>query len=428
MQDEHEERSVMDTAFLKQVGRYVLTAILSLLVIFYLLYHLFNGFNVEIETEPAFLTTQHETLTLDAYVIRNETVLYAKTGGGVNYAFEDGEKVSKNAKIADVYSDEGGRTLTAEIIEIDNKIAVLENSNEEKNNPSSDTQIIDSRINELYYSIREKIEQGDLEYALRKKNELLTLLNKRQIVVQAVESFDDKIVSYRNERNAVASQMSDISETLYADRSGYFYTTVDGYESIFTVEAAESLTLESFDRMVSSEPSSGSGNAVGKIVTDYNWYIVCEITKEQNRFFSEGSSYRVIFPYSASEEISMKLQRIVSPTDSDRILLLFQTGTLPEGFNYLRKQEIEVVQSEYTGYKVPLSSVRMVDGVQGVYILVGNVVKFKTVEPLLEQNDYYIVKEQPTWMEDENYQIKLGLYDLIITKGTGLYDGKIVDA
>jgi len=418
----------MDTAFLKQVGRYVLTAIVSLLVIFYLIYHLFNGFASEIETEAAFITTMNETLTLDAYVIRNETVLHSQSGGGVNYAFEDGEKVSKNAKIADVYSDAGGRELTAEIIEIDNKITVLENSNAEKNSPASDTQIIDNRINSLYYLIREKLESGDIEYALRKKNELLTLLNKRQIVVQAVESFDDKILSYRNERGYVASQMSDISETLYADRTGYFYTTVDGYESIFTVEEAESLTLESFDRMVASSPVDRGGTAIGKIVTDYNWYVVCEITSEQNRIFTEGVSYRVIFPYSSSEEISMTLEKIVAPTDSDRVLLLFKTGTLPAGFNYLRKQEIEIVQSEYTGYKVPLSSVRMVDGQLGVYILVGNIVKFKTIEPLLEQNDYYIVKEQPNWMEDEEYQSKLGLYDLIITKGTGLYDGKIVDA
>lgn len=418
----------MDTKFIKNVVKYIVTAILSILVIAYFIYHLFNGFSTKIETEAAFLTTKRETISLDAYILREETVLYSNSGGGVNYLYEDGEKVSKDSKIADIYSSAGGSGLTEKIIDIDRKINVLEKSNSDKNISSSDTQAIDKKINELFYVMRDKIETGNIEYALRKRDELLTLLNRRLVLVQAVGGYEDKIVLLQGERTNLTTSMNDISETIYAKDSGYFYTMVDGYEDIFTVNNAQNMTLALFDEIISSPPKENTGDAIGKLVTNYNWYVVCEITKEQNRSFTENGSYDIVFPYSASEELNMTLERIIAPTDSDRVLLVFKTNVMPNGFNYLRKQEIEVVQSSYTGYKIPISSVRMVNGVQGVYILSGNIVTFKEITPLLEQNGYYIVKEQPTYLEDDEYYKKIGLYDLVITKGTGLYDGKIVDS
>ena len=421
------KKSEFDTVFLKNIAVYALTAVLCLLVIFYMLYHLFNRFSDEIETETAFLTTKREMLVLDAYLVRDERVLSSSAGGGANFLFENGERVSAGDEIVDIYSVNGGEALSEKIIELDKKITLLENSNTEKNSTSADTQIIDGKISQLYLAIREKIEEGDVEYALRKKNELLELLNKRQIVVQAVSGFDDQILLAKDERSRLTSSLSDISERLYAPKSGYFFTGVDGYESVFTLDKVESLSLSVFDEMIGSEPAE-TGFSVGKLVTDYHWYIICEITREENRSFSEGLTYQIVFPYSSSEEIDMTLKKIIAPTDSDRVLLLFESGNMPVGFNFLRKQEIEVVRNSYSGYQVPVSAVRMVDGKQGVYILVGNVIHFKEITPLLEQDDYYIVAEQPSWMDDENYRSKLGLYDQIITKGTNLYEGKIVDA
>ncbi len=394
-------------------------------MVVYLLYHLFRNFNEGYETEIVEKATARETITLDAYIFRNETALTSSYGTDLNYLCEDGEKVSKDLHFADVYSSDNGQ-LTDRIIEIDKKISLLESCNRQKDETLSDVQVIDSGINSLYYSLLQKSVSGDLEYAVREKNDLIELLNRRQIVVRVVDDFDDQITALKEERKRLSAGLSDVVANLYAPVSGYFYTSVDGYESIFTVDKIDTLDPVSFDAIVSAPPAS-TDNIVAKFVTDYRWYLVCEIRKDQNRYFSAGLSYSVVFPYS-SLTMELPLYKVVSSAEEDRVLLIFSSDLTPSDLTFYRMQEIVIIQREYKGYRVPVSSARLNNGQLGVYVLNGNIIRFKKIDPLLEQNGYYIVSPQPSWMADGSYKSWLGLYDRVITKGTGLYDGKIAES
>ena len=120
----------------------------------------------------------------------------------------------------------------------------------------------------------------------------------------------------------------------------------------------------------------------------------------------------------------MSLQRIVTSGEDDSIVLVFSTGNVPEGFNFLRKQSVEIVQQTYTGYRVPVSSVRIIDGKQGVFVKKGNLAVFKEIEPLVEIDGYFIVAQQDK--QDDDHSDKLAMYDLIITKGKNLYENKVI--
>ena len=187
------------------------------------------------------------------------------------------------------------------------------------------------------------------------------------------------------------------------------------------------MTLDEYYKTVESDPVDHTNSlAVGKLINSPEWYVLSEISADQLKKFTEGNTYPLTFPYNSDVVIKMKLERIIRENSSESVVLVFKTNTMPDNFNYLRKQSVQIVEESYTGYKVPANALRVVDGVKGVYILSGNTVKFKEVEVLVELNGYFIVKEQPTYLEDENYNKKLGLYDVIIISGKNLYDGKIV--
>ena len=141
--------------------------------------------------------------------------------------------------------------------------------------------------------------------------------------------------------------------------------------------------------------------------------------------FIDSQNYSVIFPYSSDAEIPMTLYRSVPDEESGLTLLIFSTGKVNADFNFLRRQTVEIVAESYTGYRVPVSSVRIVDGKQGVYVLMGNVVKFREITPLVEIDGNLIVKEQDK-VNDPDHALKLGFYDAIITKGKNLYEDKII--
>ncbi len=406
---------------------YIVSAVISLILIFYICYHLFGGFTSGIETVPATLVTRQEAMTLDGYLFRDERVLYSGTYGDVNYLYDDGEKVPMGEKLAEIHSN-GNPDLRTRIIAIDRQIALLEGSNL-TSSALSDTTVIDNRIWQLYYLMRSHIESGDVEYAMHKKDEYLTLLNKRRIVTQTVKNYDDKISALKAERLGLTSSLTSVSAVLTAPVPGYFYATLDGCEDIFTAAALETLTVERFDQLIAAEPVStdartADGYPVGKLVTNYVWHLACEVDGEQLREFSQNGNYSLMFPYNGDMVLKMKLIRILPDTMNERAVLLFETNVMPENFNYLRVQTVRVVREEHSGYRVPLSAVRVVDGQQGVYIRVGNYVRFRRIETLFESDGILLVR--PFDPEREDAVSYLNEKDEIITKGKNLYDGKVV--
>lgn len=415
----------MDKRYLKNVGVYVLSAILSILLIAYIIYHLVNSFSQEVETMAADIVTVSETYNADAYIFREEKVLYANNTGSVNFMFDDGTMVRRGAAVANIYSGGNTEEIQTRVGDLEKQITILENSSIAKDVTLTDSTAIDNQINTLYYTIEAKLNSGDLDYVFRRKDELLTLLNKRQLLLKAVNSFSTQLTELESQKLSLTSSLGGAAETVYTDDSGYLYSDVDGYESVFTLDAADTFTLADFHRMTETEPDTDGVNAVGKVATDYKWYIACEVPSVQQQYYKVGNKYTVIFPYSGDEEVPMELHRIVTASEEETIVLVFSTGNVPDGFNFLRKQSVEIVQQSYTGYRVPVSCVRIIDEKQGVFVKKGNVATFREIDPLVEIDGYFIVAEQDK-LNDENYADKLGMYDLIITKGKNLYENKII--
>ncbi|MBR4979522.1 MAG: hypothetical protein IKX77_03120, partial [Clostridia bacterium] len=106
------------------------------------------------------------------------------------------------------------------------------------------------------------------------------------------------------------------------------------------------------------------------------------------------------------------------------------------GFSYKRKQKIQIINNRITGFAIPKEALRIVDGVTGVYILDGDIVRFRMVNILTTDEDYYIGDMNNPYLsedynpsesaEDKKLYKYLSLYDNIIIGGKSLFDGKIV--
>ena len=392
----------------------------------YLGYHFFEGFSADIETEYATLVTDSDVVPLDAYIMRSESVIFAASatsGHSVGYVFSDGTKVHGGQVVANIYTGDGSSDEA--IVDLDRRIDLLESSNLTDGMTSSDTYVIDSKIQNYYYLIHQSTLLGNYSNLTKRRDELLTLINKRRILTGVTTGYSDRIESLTAERALLSAGQDTIAESVGAPYAGYFYSTTDGYESTFSASKVESLTLGEFDKMLSSQPTRYSDRAVGKMVSDFNWYIVCETTRDSLRYFTKGYSYYVNFPYNDDISIKMTLSNIVSEVGSERVLLVLETERIPEDFSFRRMQPVELVRSSYTGYRVPISAARLVDGKQGVYIMIGNTIEFREIDILLEMDGYYIVAEQDP-VNDPDYASKLGLYDQIVVSGKNLYDGKLI--
>ena len=432
----------MDTKYLKKVGLYILSVILALAFIFYIIYHMMNGFTTDISTIAAEIQSKKSVISADGYIFRDEHYLYSSYGGAVGYLTGDGEKVSIDQAVAETFSDSTGYSIRAELSSIEDKLAILKESEVPKGAANSDTATVDKRISSYYYLILENLAEGKYSHVMQSTDSLLAQMNRRQIIIGDITDFSVITASLEAQKSALTSRLSGLSETVYSDTSGYFFSDIDGYEESFNIKALENMTVSSFYSLISSSPESigqvGTQMPIGKIATGYEWYIALPIGKDQAYDIVIGDKYSGVFPYNYDTELDLIAEKVLTENSGDRAVAVFSCGEMPEGFSYLRSQAVEIVISESKGYRVPKTAVRFLDGYEGVYTLYGSTVVFKRINILLEVEGHYIVsttdplaisKDETTADGAEADPLPpyeyLSLYDRIIIAGKDLSNGMV---
>lgn len=437
----------MDTKYLKKVGLYILSAVLALAFIVYLVFHLFNGFTTDITTIAAEIQSKKSVISGDCYIFKDEHYIYSSYSGAVAYLVGDGNKVSINQSVAETFSDSSGYSAREELTAIEDKLSILEESELPKGTANSDTSSVDKKISSYYHLILQNISEGKYSHAMQSMDALLSQMNRRQIIIGERSDFSSVKSSLEARKINLTSSMKGLSETVFSDTSGYFFFGLDGYESTFTVNAAENLTVSSFDMLTSASPSLPRDeigrSPIGKIATGYKWYIALEIEKDNADEINIGQKYKGVFPYNYDTELSLVAEKVLTDSSS-RAIAVFSCNEMPSGFSYLRSQAVEIILSESKGFRVPKTAVRIVDGYEGVYTLYGSTVVFKRIDILLEVEGHYIVSTVDPLKKDENAETEiptdtsaeadtaenkvygyLSLYDRIIVSGKDLSDGMV---
>ncbi len=411
--------------FLAQFG----TAILSVAIVSYVFLQLMLNVGALIETESAAYASITDRTETEAFLFRNEHVVPAGAEGTDCFLAEDGEKVRKGEDIAITYSDPNDVKLRERITEIDARLDILNRSSLSTGASTTNVALLDSKIDELVLSIIRQSDLNNFDKVSREKEELLILMNRRQALINS-ESYTAEIARLSNERESLSNALSGASFVTQSPESGYFYSTVDGYENDFTVERLNGLSSEEFEILSSATPDESLINSSsGKIVIGSTWYIALALDKRTAETYREGRNYPITFQYSNNTELDMKLERKLARSDKDMTVLIFSSKQMPAGFDYSRCQTVELAHSTYEGIRIHNDSLRMVDGKTGVYVVVGSKIVFKEAEILYNYGSYSIcaLPKNPAYpnRKDLTYTSpdKLSLHDAVVTEGENIYDG-----
>lgn len=399
--------------------------LLSSFVIVYVLIQLISSLSSDVSYEYVSEQDHEASLEKTAYIVRSETILTAENDGILSYIASESQKVGIGQQIANVYSSSQGMSLQNEINEIERKIAVLTRSAIGNSYLTSDVNKIDQKIYENIIKARSSVESNDLSLVSDSKEEVLINMNKRQLVTSGKDNFSEQIEALNQKKESLTATLQSALSSVYAPQTGYFSTLLDGYETIFTKDKIKNLTLSSFDELVSAEKVKYSNTTIGKIITDFDWYTICEVTATEADAFQIGRAYPVTYLYSSGQQLSAVLEKKITQTDSNRAILVFLMEEVPNDFDYSRKQTIKLITDKKSGISFPASALRIVDGVQGVYIVAGNVVDFKKVEIIDSTQSKFFSKEFDK--TEENADQYLSRFDRVITEGKNLYVGKILN-
>ncbi len=417
--------AILETSKKKKIVLEVALALAVILAIMFVVIQLVGANGKKIETTLALRATESEIVGADAYLVRDEHVIYSSGSGVVEYAAKDGEKLSVGSLAAQVHSVTGISLaeLQSLIDTIDRAIRIFEESNIGVGASYGDVKKMREEMDELFYEVAALAQTGGGKQISDMLDELLVLMNQYRVATDKGTNFSEQIIALREQKSDLLNTYRTATHSVSADKSGYFYGGVDGYESLLGCERLETLTYDEFSSLLEVSPKADE-RAVGKIVASYNWYVVISVDQSVADKFSDevGTVYPVTFTENSDRVIEMEIYRKIDHNGG--ALIIFMSDVMPTDFDYLRLQNVNVTLSEHSGYRVPSEAIAERDGEIGVWTVDANrEVHFKKIKTLYVSDAYAIVAENDG---SEDMLAYLRVNDIMIVSGRDIYEGKVI--
>lgn len=412
----------MNESTKRQLWRLLLLG-LSVLALVYIVYQVYLATHQAAKTEVARQTTVNDTVSADLFVVRNESFLETSTDGIIIPMVSSGSRVAAGEGVVAVFDDEKAASRYAELMQVRVDLERYTRLKQQKNISAVNLNALGKRISGDVIDLAETVDSRDLSGMQSQVYDIRDQILARQIATGETVSLDNKVTDLTS-REAVLAKQNQGYETLPSEHSGFFIDNVDGYELATPYDSVSKLTPSDVKKLLKADPEEVSEKVIGKVSSDFDWYMVCALDEDKAKNLDVGESVTIELPYSAVNSVSATVSSKSKADKKKQVAVVFKSNRMNAYIASLRKEAGEIILHTYTGLKIPTEAVHInEDGVKGVYVLEGNIAKFKQLRTLYTEDDFLISGETPKEGEKGDY---VTLYDAVILGGKDLYDGKII--
>lgn len=349
------------------------------------------------------------------YVVRDESVVRSAYGITALLVSE-GERVSRGQALATGYRDESAQARQAELEALEEQLEQLTFASSYSADAAGQA-VLEAEISAQLTDMSQYLARGDMNSVRDRSANIKGLVIRRMSTEEENAALDQQIADLQTEIAALQADASYDTTLVAASKSGTFSGTVDGYETVLTLDFLDTVTVSSLAEVQPIDPPE---DAVGRLIAGSTWYYVTVVPADQTAGVESGDQVPVTFASQFYESIPMTVERLGEEQQGERIIVLscdkyMQDATL------LRQQSADIVFTSYAGLRVPKEAIRVdEDGQVGVYILEGSNASWKSVNILHDNGETYVVEL------DKSSVNNLWPGDEIIVTGRDLYDGKVV--
>lgn len=419
----------------------VSVALVLIFIVFTFVTTNFMG-NNSIVTETAYVTTVHDTISTTAYVIRDEQYIEYNKNGVLVFNVSNGERVTVNGTIANVYQNESDAVTYQRICEIDKEIAELKTLNNVLSSSNVGLDSVNNRLDQKLTSFIETINKRDFNNISEIESGLITAIYRKQIITGDQKNFDSKIAELEAEKNGLSNSFGDSIDKIVSKESGYYVSNIDGFENKITSKVLSELKYSDIKNVTKSDVEESK--YVGKLIKDVNWYLACPVSLEEATAITHNSTQvNVKIPYATTDLIPAKVVSVNQFSNEEKALVILECNYMSPALSQIRNEVVEIQLDSYKGIKVPKvalhddvvkktsydengKKVTTESRVQGVYVKYGSELIFKQVHIIYSGDDFVLCSEKP----DSDLLFNgttITMYDEVVVEGDNLYSGKLID-
>ena len=285
-------------------------------------------------------------ITTKGLFIREEYLIKSNEKGIIEKLYDEGQKIKKSQKIAYIYKDNKINKINLEI----------QNLNKEINDLKIELQNNSNKLSEEVAKIQ-----------LKTKQEQKKILKTQK----------EKTTSY-----------------LKTDISGIISYKFDGNEKKYNFENLGKITKEDIENTINDYNDTvknnnivKEGTPVARIINNYVTYLAICVSEKESNHFSIGNNIKISFN---DKEIDGKVYKIYQ--NKSDIVIIFKIDNQNVGIYDTRVEEFDIIYKQIEGFKIPKSSIKIVDNKKGVYVVNDQTqdIEFVELKGIEYENDEFV--------------------------------------
>lgn len=404
----------------------IVILVLFLGVCAYLAFYVFTGMSDPFQTVVSYTYQMADGAALEGVVIRREEVIPGGTEL-VEVLPQEGEKVNVGARLAAVYQSEAALQNRREVKSLSLQLEQISYAMG-RSDATGDVAELDNELVDTLARLRSGVSRSDLasleedglalrSIVLKRTGNIDTNAESLAVLQQTASAVEERL-------KTLTGQAREQTRYITAGKSGTFSGLADGYESVLTPEAAQTLTAAQLDKLM-EQRSDPPAQTLGKLITSSTWQFAAPVDDQTAQRLREGEQYTLAFSGDLREEVTMRLERLGEKEADGRRMAVFSAGRYMERLTLTRQTGATLIFEKFTGVRVPSRALRVQENEDGtttlgVFVQVGRQAEFKPVEIVREGDGFYLLRGTAT-----NRKV-LRAGDLIILSNQELYNGKVV--
>ena len=360
-------------------GLAIALVLAGILVLMFVVHHLFDYFAVKPNLEFVTNGSIEHTIGSRAIIVRDEDVVVSNHGGDFVTEAAEGSRVASGQAIAMVVPAD----MAAVVDNLRNTQSQISDVQQEliANGSAEGADIIyndiDQSLTPIINMLRIDSNEGNLSELSSYASSISVLLNQRELELADLDFDDERLRVLRSDERGYESQLENRASVINAPEPGIISFKLDGLETVLSFDVllnADAGTIGDYIDdavgIITSDLTVEAGDNVARIASNEEQYIACFLNESDapSAAFEIGSQHTVIV---GSEGLSIGkciVQRM-TPTSNGNYLVVFSTTRYVEDLLDVRSADIEVVITETRGMRVPVSSLVSPDYDRGVATL-----------------------------------------------------------
>lgn len=304
-----------------------------------------------------------------AVIVRDETLTDAEGLTRVKYSADEGEYLYKGGKIAEVYASGYSQTDINKLANV--RASIKEHIKTALNDAYTDARRDrhDSQVMDYVREIGLLVQSGGRGNLVNMERQLGSAMASRQAYLkEKYASTDTTLMALYDDETALNKKIQTWTTTHLADRECIVSFYTDGYETILTPTALDSIGIGQVRSVLAGDAptlttSQRGRTAIFRQVTPTGWYALL-LSSDKNWSPVVGENYELRLSGAGDTAVVGQVESY-SRAGNDLLVRMYVAGDVRPVLN-LRTTEMTVGQLYAAALQVPLKAIRQQSGQTGV--------------------------------------------------------------